>query len=102
LPPGGGPLSVAAFGDRAIAVAARFADRMLLDLVSPGQVRGFRNRLDQAGAEAGRTPGLVAWLPVAVDPTDAAYDRILTNVAGYLTVRGYDEAFAAAGYGEAV
>ena len=102
LPPGGGPLSVAAFGDRAIAVAARHADRMLLDLVSPGQVRGFRERLDRASAEAGRTPRLVAWLPVAVDPTDAAYDRILTNVAGYLTVRGYDEAFTAAGYGDAV
>ena len=102
LPPGGGPLSVAAFGDRAIAVAARYADRMLLDLVSPGQVRGFRERLDRASAEAGRAPRLVAWLPVAVDPTDAAYERILTNVAGYLTVRGYDEAFTAAGYGEAV
>ncbi len=102
LPPGGGPLSVAAFGDRAIDVAARYADRMVLDLVSLGQVRRFRERLDRAGAEAGRTPRLVAWLPVAVDPTDAAYQRILTTIAGYLTVRGYDEAFTAAGYGAAV
>jgi alkanesulfonate monooxygenase SsuD/methylene tetrahydromethanopterin reductase-like flavin-dependent oxidoreductase (luciferase family) len=60
LPPGGGPLSVAAFGDRAIAVAARYADRMLLDLVGPGQVRGFRERLDRASADAGRTPRLAA------------------------------------------
>lgn len=39
LPPASGPLTVAAFGDRAIATAARYADRMLLDLVTPEQVR---------------------------------------------------------------
>lgn len=102
LLPGAGPLSVAAFGDKAIAAAATYGDRMLLDLVSPDQVRGFRERLDRAAAEAGRSPKLVAWIPAVVDPTDTAYERILTGVAGYLTVRGYDEAFTKAGYGEQV
>ncbi|WP_251063286.1 MULTISPECIES: hypothetical protein [unclassified Streptomyces] len=42
LQPPGGPLTVAAFGDRAIATAAADADRMLLDIVSPEQVRMLR------------------------------------------------------------
>lgn len=37
LSPPGGALTVAAFGDRAIAVAAEHADRMVLDSVSPSR-----------------------------------------------------------------
>src|ERR687895_1899633 len=46
LDPPGGPLTVAAFGDRAIAVAAEHADRMVLDLVSPELAREYRAKLD--------------------------------------------------------
>ncbi|MFD9890444.1 LLM class flavin-dependent oxidoreductase [Amycolatopsis sp. NPDC059027] len=94
---------MAAFGDRAIAVAARYADRMLLDLVSPAQVARLRAKLDVAARPAGTTPPrLVAWLPAAVDPDGAAYTQILGSIAGCLTVRGYAEMFLEAGYGRAV
>ncbi len=98
-----GPLTVAAFGDRAIAVAARYADRMVLDLVSPEQVRGLRAKLDAAASQANRrAPTLAAWLPAAVDPTAESYDQILGSVAGYLTVRGYREVFLESGLHDAV
>ena len=44
--PASGPLTVAAFGDKAIGIAARYADRMLLDLVTTEQVRELRVKLD--------------------------------------------------------
>lgn len=103
LAPAGGPLTVAAFGDRAIAVAAQHADRMLLDLVTTGQVATCRAKLDEAAARAGRpAPRLAAWLPAAVDPTPEDHTQLRRGVAGYLTVRGYREMLLAAGFGAAV
>ncbi|WP_133169238.1 LLM class flavin-dependent oxidoreductase, partial [Streptomyces sp. MH60] len=101
--PPGGPLTVAAFGDRAISVAARYADRMLLDVVSPAQVRALRAKLLAACGEAGRTPPtLAAWVPAAVDPDPASLTQVMRSVVGYLTVPGYREMFEEAGFGEAV
>jgi probable F420-dependent oxidoreductase len=98
-----GPLTVAAFGDRAIAVAAQYADRMVLDLVTPEQVGGLRAKLDAAARQAGRRPPtLAAWLPAAVDPGPESYTHILGSIAGYLTVRGYREVFLESGFDEAV
>ncbi|MCW8380874.1 LLM class flavin-dependent oxidoreductase [Streptomyces justiciae] len=103
LPPPGGPLTVAAFGERAVGVAAAYADRMLLDVVSPEQVRVLRAKLDAAADKAGRTPPpLAAWLPAAVDPVPESLAQVLGSIAGYLTVPGYREVFAEAGFGEAV
>lgn len=104
LPPGGGPLTVAAFGERAVAAAVRHADRMLADLVSPDQVRGLRNRRDAAAAQAGRDtpPPLAAWIPAAVDPTPRDYEQLMRGIVGYLTVRGYSDMFTDAGFGDAV
>ncbi|MGX1473517.1 UNVERIFIED_CONTAM: putative F420-dependent oxidoreductase [Streptomyces canus] len=103
LAPPGGPLTVAAFGPRAIATAAAHADRMLLDVVSPEQVRALRAQLDAAARKAGRTPPtLAAWLPAAVDPDPRSLAQVLGSIAGYLTVPGYSEVFAEAGFGEAV
>ncbi|MGP4047984.1 LLM class F420-dependent oxidoreductase [Streptomyces sp. 2A115] len=103
LRPPGGPVTVAAFGDRAIATAAEHADRMLLDVVSPEQVRELRAKLTVAAEQSGRTPPrLAAWLPAAVDPEPESLTQILRSVVGYLTVPGYSDMFAAAGFGEAV
>lgn len=103
LAPPGGPLTVAAFGDRAIATAAAHADRMLLDLVSPEQVRVLRAKLEAAAERVGRTPPtLAAWLPAAVDPQPESLAQVLGSIAGYLTVPGYSDMFLAAGLGEAV
>ncbi|MFI1358808.1 LLM class F420-dependent oxidoreductase [Streptomyces sp. NPDC020898] len=102
--PPGGPLTVAAFGDRAIATAAAHADRMLLDVVSPEQVRELRGRLDAAARRVGRAspPRIAAWLPVAVDPEPESLDQVLRSLVGYLTVPGYSDVFAEAGFGAAV
>jgi probable F420-dependent oxidoreductase len=103
LDPPGGPLTIAAFGDRAIAVAAAHADRMVLDLVSPDLVRVFRGKLDAASRKAGRpAPKLAAWIPAAVDPDPASYRELNRSLAGYLAVSGYGEMFRAAGFGQAV
>ena len=103
LEPPGGPLTIAAFGDRAIAVAAAHADRMVLDLVSPDLVRVFRGKLDAASRKAGRpAPKLAAWIPAAVDPDPASYRELNRSLAGYLAVPGYGEMFQAAGFGQAV
>lgn len=103
LAPGGGPLTVAAFGDRAIAIAAEHADRMLLDSVSPEQVAELRAKLDGAAERAGRAPpSLAAWLPTAIDPVPESWTSVLGGIVGYLTVPGYADMFADAGYGEAV
>ncbi|MFD9490754.1 LLM class F420-dependent oxidoreductase [Streptomyces sp. NPDC060005] len=101
--PPGGPLTVAAFGDRAIAAAAEHADRMLLDVVSPEQVAALRAKLVAAAERVGRTPPrLAAWLPAAVDPEPESVRQILGSVVGYLTVPGYSDMFTTAGFGESV
>ena len=51
LDPPGGPLTIAAFGDRAVRTAAAHADRMVLDLVSPELAGEYRAK---PGARAGR------------------------------------------------
>ncbi|HTF46622.1 MAG TPA: LLM class F420-dependent oxidoreductase [Pseudonocardia sp.] len=103
LDPPGGTITVAAFGDRAIAVAAEYADRMVLDLVSPELARGYRDKLDAAARAAGRpAPKLAAWIPAAVDPDPASTAQIMQSLAGYLEVAGYGEMFTAAGLGDAV
>jgi probable F420-dependent oxidoreductase len=103
LDPPGGPLTVAAFGDRAIAVAAEHADRMVLDLVSPELARSYRAKLDDIAERAGRpAPSLAAWVPAAVDPDPDSYAQIVRTLAGYLGVAGYAEMFTDAGFGKAV
>jgi probable F420-dependent oxidoreductase len=103
LDPPGGPLTVAAFGDRAIAVAAEHADRMVLDLVSPELAGVYRAKLDAAARRAGRpAPRLAAWVPAAIDPDPDSYTQIVRSLAGYLGVAGYAEMFTAAGFGKAV
>jgi probable F420-dependent oxidoreductase len=99
LAPATGPLTVAAFGDRAIRIAAGYADRMLLDLVSVEQVRELRGKLDAA---SDRPVSLAAWLPAAVDPDPDSYAQLMRSLAGYLPVRGYQEVFVRAGFGAAV
>jgi probable F420-dependent oxidoreductase len=103
LGPPGGPLTIAAFGDRAVRTAAAHADRMVLDLVSPELAGEYRAKLDAAASAAGRpAPALAAWIPAAIDPDPDSYAELMDSLAGYLEVRGYGEMLSAAGFGEAV
>jgi probable F420-dependent oxidoreductase len=101
--PPGGAVTVAAIGDRAIAVAAEHADRMVLDLVTPEVAAEFRTKLDAAARRAGRpAPRLAAWIPAAVDPDPDSYAQIMWSLVGYLEVAGYRDMLTAAGFGKAV
>jgi probable F420-dependent oxidoreductase len=97
------PLTIAAFGPRALDVAARHADRMVVNLVSPAAagdlVRGLRAAASRAGT---MPPPVAAWVVAAVDPDPSALEQLRRGVVGYLAAPGYGEMFRAAGFGDLV
>jgi probable F420-dependent oxidoreductase len=97
------PLTVAAFGPAAVRVAARRADRMLLNMVTPHSLGRLRTELAAEAAAAGRpVPRLVVWLTCAVDPEPAAVQQLLHAIVGYLAAPGYAEMISEAGFAELV
>jgi probable F420-dependent oxidoreductase len=92
LPPPTTSLTVAAFGDATVRVAAQVADRMVLNLVTPALVSRM----------AGRAPRLAAWVPAAVDPTPETHAQLARGLIPYLGADGYSDMFAAAGFGDVV
>jgi probable F420-dependent oxidoreductase len=103
LPPPGASLTVAAFGERAIRVAARGADRMVINLCTPAVAAELAARLETFAREAGvPRPPLAAWVVACVDPTEEAYAQMSRGAVMYLAAPGYGEMFTAAGFGELV
>lgn len=90
-PPPEATLTVAAFGPKAVAIAAA-AERMVLNLVTVGAVAEL----------APQHPNTAAWLPAAVDPTPEERRWLALGLVGYLGAAGYAEMFAAAGYADLV
>ena len=84
-------ITVAAFGDRAVA-AAQDADRMVLNMVTAAT----------AARLAPRHSNTAVWLCAAVDPTEEERAWLSRGFVGYLAAPGYGEMFAEAGYGELV
>jgi len=96
-------ITVAAFGEATIRVAAELADRMVLNLVTPELAARLAARLDEDSARAGRArPRLAAWVAAAVDPTPAGRAQLAQGLVPYLAAEGYGEMFEAAGFGELV
>jgi probable F420-dependent oxidoreductase len=96
-------VTIAAFGDGAVAVAAAEADRMVINLCTPAVAAELRERLSAHAAEAGRdAPPLAAWIPASVDAGDEAVAQLSRGAVPYLAAPGYGEMFAAAGFGELV
>ncbi|MER5888184.1 LLM class F420-dependent oxidoreductase [Streptomyces sp. NPDC001941] len=97
-------LTVAAFGPAAVRTAARLADRMVLNLVTPASVArlaaAVREEARAAGAD--RAPRVAVWTTAAVDPAPAALEQLRRGVVGYLAAPGYGEMFAEAGFGDLV
>ncbi len=94
-----GPLTVAAFGPAAVRVAARRADRMLLNMVTPASLGRLRGDLAAAAEAAGRpVPTVAVWLSCAVDPQPAAIQQLLQAIVGYLAAPGYAEMISEAGF----
>ena len=105
-----GPLTVAAFGDVAIRVAAEHADRMVVNLLAVEELAELARKLDEAVAEVGPlvqgedrpAPTLAVWVPTAVDPGPAAREQVRRAIVSYLRAPGYREMFERAGFGEVV
>lgn len=96
-------ISVAAFGPAMTRVAARHADEVVLNLVSPEHVAAVRATVEAEANAAGRAaPGLAVWLPVALDPGSAARAQLASQLAIYLGAPGYGEMFTELGFAELV
>ncbi len=80
-------------------VAARVADRMVLNLVTPELVARMAQRLR---AETAEPPRLAAWVVAAVDPTPETHAQLARGLIPYLAAEGYSDMFSQAGFGEIV
>jgi probable F420-dependent oxidoreductase len=103
LEPPRSELVIAAFGPRAIAAAARHADRMVLNLLDPEAVHTLVSLLRLKSATLGRPcPRVAVWTCCAIDPRDAALGQLRRGVVGYLAAPGYSDMFRRAGFGDLV
>lgn len=97
------PLTIAAFGPAAVGVAARHADRMLLNMVTPASLAQLKAQVVEKAKKAGKdTPAVATWLPCAVNPARETIDQFKRGIVGYLAAPGYGEMMAAAGFAELV
>ncbi|HEX3510843.1 MAG TPA: LLM class F420-dependent oxidoreductase [Solirubrobacteraceae bacterium] len=96
-------ITVAAFGPTMTRIAARYADEVVLNLVSVEHVAAVRARIDAEAAAVGRAaPRLAVWVAAALDPGPQAGVQLAGQVAVYLGAPGYGEMFADLGFGELV
>jgi len=96
-------LTLAAFGAKMLGAAARYADRVVLNLVTPAAVREIRAALEREARAAGRAcPKLAVWVAAALQPGAAAIVQLARQVCVYLAPPGYGEMFRAAGFGALV
>jgi probable F420-dependent oxidoreductase len=94
---------VAAFGPRMTRIAARYADEVVLNLVTPAHVEAVRARVDAEAVAVDRpAPRLAVWVPAALNPTEQAHAQLAGQLAVYLGAPGYGELFAELGFGELV
>jgi probable F420-dependent oxidoreductase len=99
----GTPLTIAAFGRGAVRVAARHADRMAINLVTPKAAARLVQMLHDECRLAGRAvPPVVAWVAAVIDPSAAAIEQLRRGLVGYLAAPGYGEMFAEAGFADVV
>lgn len=103
LPPPCSSLSVAAFGPRAIRVAATGADRVLLNMVTVDSARQLSRQIAEQACSVGRPkPTVAVWLATSVDPGPEDLKQMIGSKTGYLAAPGYSDMFIAAGFGELV
>jgi probable F420-dependent oxidoreductase len=96
-------VSLAAFGPSMTRVAARSADEVVLNLVTPERVAHARTIVDaEARAHDRPPPEIAVWVTVALDPGAATLAQMAAQIAVYLRPPGYGEMFAELGSGELV
>jgi len=107
----GTPLTIAAFGRGAVAVAARQADRMVINLVTPKSaarlVEMLHDECRAAGRPLGAVPPVAVWLATVVGPSQAgpsaaSTEQLRRGLVSYMSAPGYGEMFAEAGFADVV
>jgi probable F420-dependent oxidoreductase len=119
----GSPLTIAAFGRGAVKVAARHADRMVINLVTPKSAARLVEMLHDECQAAGRpVPPVAAWVAAVVGPAaggpavagpavagpavaglaGAGVEQLRRGLVGYMSAPGYGEMFAEAGFADVV
>jgi len=104
------PLTIAAFGRGAVKVAARHADRMVINLVTPKSAARLVEMLHDECRAAGRpVPPVAAWVAAVVSPAVAGsavagpgVEQLRRGLVGYMSAPGYGEMFAEAGFADVV
>lgn len=96
-------ISLAAFGPGMTRVAARVADEVVLNLVTPERVAEVRSLVDsEARAHRRPPPEIAVWVTVALDPGPATLAQMAAQTAVYLRPPGYGEMFTELGFGSLV
>ena len=90
-------IAVAAFGPRALHVAAEFGDRMVLNLVTPSIAAGLVTQYRDSGGTR-----VAAWVPAALDPDADARLQLSRALVAYLGAPGYADVFTEAGFADLV
>jgi probable F420-dependent oxidoreductase len=126
----GTPLTIAAFGRGAVKAAARHADRMVINLVTPKSAARLVQMLHDECRAVGRpVPQVAVWLATVVGqsgtgtrtgagagagagagtgagagagPAAESVEQLRRGLVAYLSAPGYGEMFAEAGFGEVV
>jgi probable F420-dependent oxidoreductase len=99
----GTPLTIAAFGRGAVRTAARQADRMVINLVTPKSAARLVQMLHDECRVAGRpVPPVAVWLATVIDPNGPGIEQLRRGLVSYLPTPGYGEMFAEAGFGDVV
>lgn len=94
-------LTIAAFGPRALSVAARGADRVVLNMVTTETAARLVGELARQTAPA-PPPPVAVWLTATVDPTPEDHAQLARARVGYVGAPGYGEMLREAGYGDLV
>jgi len=120
----GTPLTIAAFGRGAVKTAARHADRMVINLVTPKSAARLVQMLHDECRALGRpVPKVAVWLATVVGqggtgtgsgsgsgagsgagtgPAPESVEQLRRGLVAYMPAPGYGEMFAEAGFGEVV
>lgn len=103
LDPPEASLTIAAFGPTAVKVAARRADRMVLNMVTPASVGQLHSQLKSEAQLLGLpVPSLAVWLPCAVNPSRETIDQLKWAMVSYVGAPGYSDMMIEAGFKELV
>jgi probable F420-dependent oxidoreductase len=107
--PPSSPLTIAAFGRGAVKVAARHADRMVINLVTPKSAARLVQMLHDECRAAGRpVPPVAAWVAAVVSTGPAVVsagpgiEQLRRGLVAYMSAPGYGEMFAEAGFADVV